>query len=111
MRNKKRLPLCPITPSKDDYENKFLHKIISFLQDYLNSKISAKNMISKYENLICEEFPWDTKNPKLHAIDEFHTDLTLYEEDKIERDKHPIDYYGPEQLKTKAQEMLNKLRS
>lgn len=79
--------------------------IIRILQNYLEGKSSAKEMIENYDEFMREYFDYESDDQQLVMIDDFQTELALFVEDSEKRKDHR-DYYGEEELTKKVKEFL-----
>ena len=91
-------------------EETLVQSILKLLKDFTCRKLSAKEMINQYNDLICEYFPWGTGNAKLRLIEQFQNKLALYVENDEWREEDES-YYGPKELDKYVQEFIDYLES
>lgn len=91
-------------------ENAFLNKFIEFIEDYFSGKLKSKEFIKNYDKLMLhEEFPWESNNPKIQALECFQDELSFYVENPEWRKEYE-GYYGDEELKAKSEKVLTFLK-
>ena len=87
----------------------FILMIIDLLDEYIQGRISARIMIAKYDELIRNHFPWDTKNKKMKSIERFQDKLALFVENGDSR-KEDENYFGVLELNNYVSEFLKSLK-
>lgn len=79
--------------------------MIELVHDFLDERLTGKEFVIRYDDLMVSSFDWKEDDPKSKAMDEFHDILALYVENPEWRKAHE-DYYGPAELKKTLEDFL-----
>lgn len=90
-------------------ENELISRIIALFSGFLSGQIAAREMIRQFEDMMAEEFDYESESPRMKIIDEFHTELALFVDDPVSRRDSAL-YYGPEELRLKLELFLSAMR-
>ena len=92
-------------------EDLILSKVIDLLENYIGDQTRPKEVINKYNNIIVsEDFPWDSINLKIQALDKFQDELSMFVENPDWRTEHE-GYFGEKELKEKIKKFLDYLKN
>lgn len=89
----------------------FLNEIQRSLEELLAGQLPCGTFVDRFNDLMADEAPqdWDRTSPTYRLLDDCHTEFNLYVEKREWRAKHPNIYFGDEELRRKAQEVLDQL--
>ena len=82
--------------------------ITRLLDDFLEGKLEGEEMISKYDDILANQFDYDKPDDTSRAIDKFQIDLSLFVPKEANRSEDPH-YYGPDELKRKVKSFRSTL--
>jgi hypothetical protein len=91
-------------------EEEIISLITNVLSSFVDGKIDANKMISEYNIIIRDYFPWGTDNEKLKIIEQFQNQLAFFVENPQWR-KEDKNYYGPAELNDKVRSFLSILNN
>jgi len=91
-------------------DSEIYNLVIKLFEDYLKGTVKPKEFIERYHSIIIgEKFPWDSENPNIQTLDDFHDELSLFVENPEWRKEH-TSYYGEPELRKKVENFLEFLK-
>jgi len=89
----------------------FLTEIREILGRLRDGVVRGEEFVNRYDDLMADELPdeLDQSGTVYQLLDHYHTEFAMYVENSKWRDEYPDDYYGPEDLRRKAQSLLEAL--
>lgn len=91
-------------------KEELINNILLLFKDFLDEKISGKEMVKKYDDLVADQVPYHAQDDKLKMLSEYQDELAFYVENPEWRKQHDC-YYGPEILRENVETFLKKLQN
>jgi len=90
----------------------FLAAIRKILEELKEGKLSEQDFVDRYNDLMADDLPdeIDRSGNIYRLLDDYLMRFAFYQKDLTIRAEHPGDLYGPEELRQKAQSLLEQLR-